>query len=114
MLTTIRWVSELIQVAGGQDVFEAKSKGGKAEDRVVTAAAVLDKDPEVILASWCGKPLEKDVIRTRPGFDALAAVQKDRIHEIPSETILQPGPGCLTDGLDQLLAVIEPLAVTPG
>lgn len=114
MLTTIRWVSELIFVAGGEDVFEPKSHGGKAEDRVVTPEAVIDAAPDVILGSWCGKPLDAAAISARPGFEQIPAVQKQRIHEIPSATILQPGPGCLSDGLDQLIEVLGPVANGAG
>lgn len=110
MLTTIRWVSELIDVAGGENVFATRSLGGKAEERVVSAEEVCRAAPDVILASWCGKPVVWEDVRTRPGFDALPAVRDENLHEIPSETILQPGPGALTDGLDQLIAVLEPVA----
>lgn len=110
MLTTIRWVSELIDVAGGENVFAARSLGSKAEERVVTTEEICRAAPEVMLASWCGKPVAWDEVRARSGFDTLPAIRNERLHEIPAATILQPGPGALTDGLDQLIAVLEPVA----
>lgn len=106
MISGIRWVSELIEVAGGEDVFAERSHGKLAKERFVTAEEVLAARPEVIVGSWCGKPVDADAIRARPGWDALPAVQNDAIHEIASELILQPGPACLTDGLDALVEIV--------
>ncbi len=106
MISGIRWVSELIEIAGGEDVFAERSRGKLAKERFVTADEVIAARPEVIVASWCGKPVKKDEIGARPGFDAVPAVQGDAIHEIASELILQPGPACLTDGLDALAGIL--------
>jgi iron complex transport system substrate-binding protein len=101
-ISAIRWVSELIEVAGGQDVFAERSTGKLAKERFVTHAEAAARDPEVIVASWCGKPVDKEAIRARPGWQDLAAVKAGRIHEIESALILQPGPAALTDGLATL------------
>ncbi|MDJ0973500.1 MAG: cobalamin-binding protein [Planctomycetota bacterium] len=107
MISCIRWVSELIEVAGGEDVFAERSRGKLAKERFVTPDEVIAAAPDVIIGSWCGKPVDKAAIRARDGWDAVPAIANDRIHEVPSATILQPGPGCLTDGLDQLAAILE-------
>lgn len=106
MISCIRWVSQLIEIAGGEDVFAGRSHGKLAKERFVTSEEVVGAQPEVIVGSWCGKPVDKDSIRTRPGWDALPAVRDGAIHEIASELILQPGPACLTDGLDALVEIL--------
>ena len=108
MICGIRWVSELIAIAGGTDVFADRAATGKlAQDRVVRPEDVVAADPEVVLASWCGEPVDVAAIRARPGFDGVAAIRAGRIHEIPSELILQPGPAALTDGLDAVVAALD-------
>jgi iron complex transport system substrate-binding protein len=107
MITAIRWVSELIEIAGGHNVFEARSLGKLAKERFVTSEEVLRENPEVVLASWCGKAFDRAAFEGRPGFAGLAAVQAGRVHEVPPEIILQPGPACLTDGLDFLVDVLK-------
>ena len=106
MISCIRWVSELIEIAGGLDVFAERSRGKLAKERFVTSEEVIAAQPDLILASWCGKPVDREAIRARAGWDGLPAVGRDRIVEIPSATILQPGPGCLTDGLDAVRAAV--------
>jgi iron complex transport system substrate-binding protein len=93
------WVSELIQVAGGEDVFRDRARAKAAKGRLVEPEEVLAARPDVILASWCGKPFEAESLQARPGWHALPAVRRGRVHEIASEIILQPGPAALTDGL---------------
>ena len=107
MICGIRWVSELLEIAGGLDVFSERSKGKLARDRFVDVEAVNQARPDLILASWCGKPLDREALLKRAGLQNVPAIQNDRIAEIPSEIILQPGPACLTDGLDQLVAEID-------
>ena len=113
MICGIQWVSELIHIAGGEDVFADRSTGKLAKERFLDADEVLQAVPEVMLASWCGKPLEPDSVRARAGWAELPALLNDRLHEIPSEIILQPGPACLTDGLAALETCIHPEAQTP-
>ena len=98
MISGIGWISELIGFAGGQDVFPELSRQPAAKDRIVTADQVIAAAPDVILASWCGKKVNVDRIRARPGWDAIPAVRTGRIHEIKAPLILQPGPAALTDG----------------
>jgi iron complex transport system substrate-binding protein len=108
LITGIGWVSELIEIAGGEDVFPHLRKEKSAKDRIVTPQAVVEAAPDVILASWCGKKVVADKIRSRPGFDRIPAVLNDRIVEIKSALILQPGPAALTDGLDAIVAALHP------
>ena len=95
-------VGQLLAVCSGRALFAERSLGKLARERFVTVEEVVREDPEVVLASWCGKPFERAAFERRPGFGRLSAVRSGRIHEIPSELILQPGPACLTDGLDAL------------
>ncbi len=82
------------------------ARGKLAKERFVQAEEVIEAKPDVIFGSWCGKPVDVDATCTRPGWEGVPAIQNGEIHEVPSATILQPGPGCLTDGLDQLEAVL--------
>ncbi|MGH9600646.1 MAG: cobalamin-binding protein [Terracidiphilus sp.] len=110
LICGIEWVEELIEIAGGEPLFPELRKCGKAQDRVVDPAAVLARDPEVILASWCGKKVNTREIASRPGWAALSAVRSGHIYEIPSDCILQPGPASLTEGVRQLHAVLARVA----
>ena len=103
----IRWVSELIEIAGGQDIFSNKSHGKLAIDREIQWFDVIEKNPDVILASWCGKPVDIDSIKKREGWNQITAIKNNRIHEIDSSIILQPGPACLTDGLNIIESLIR-------
>lgn len=109
-ISGIRWVSQLVELAGGRDIFSETSHGKGAKERYVDHAQVIEREPEAIIASWCGKPVDCDSIRQREGYEAVPAVQHDEIYELDPSIILQPGPACLTDGLDALEAIIRPLA----
>lgn len=106
LISGIGWVSELVTIAGGRDVFPGLARQGRAVDRIVAPEAVIAAAPEVILGSWCGKRLRPEKIAARPGWDAIPAVRAGRIHEIKSPLILQPGPAALTEGLDAILAAL--------
>ena len=106
MISGIAWVSELVEVAGGIDVFADRSSSKLAKDRVVTAAEVIHHAPDIIVGSWCGKKFRPEKVAQRPGFDCIPAVQRRALHEIKSSLILQPGPAALTDGLTALQAII--------
>lgn len=106
-ITSIRWVSELIEIAGGENVFADRALQPLAQARTVTHEEVVARAPEVVLASWCGKPFDRAAFCARPGFGELAAVRHDRVHEIDPAIILQPGPACLTEGLDLLERLIQ-------
>ncbi|MDG1545683.1 MAG: cobalamin-binding protein [Candidatus Poseidoniia archaeon] len=103
----IRWVSELIEIAGGIDIFSEKSHGKLAMEREIQLADVIEKDPEIILASWCGKPVDIESIKQREGWDNISAIKNNRVHEIDSSIILQPGPASLTEGLSFLESLIR-------
>ena len=102
LISGIRWVEELVAIAGGTPIFPELAAAGLAKDRIVDPAEVARRDPQVIFASWCGKKMKKATIQNRPGWDRVAAVRDDYIFEIKSTYILQPGPACLTDGVAQL------------
>lgn len=106
MISGIRWVSELIEIAGGVDVFDSLSRAQAARDRIVTPAQVIEAAPDIIIGSWCGKKLQAAKIASRPGWSDIPAVRDMQIHEIKSPLILQPGPAALGDGLDALCAIV--------
>ncbi|SIT02241.1 iron complex transport system substrate-binding protein [Roseivivax lentus] len=103
MISGIRWVSELVEIAGGQEAFPEIAKEPSAVRRIVTSEQVIAAQPDVIIASWCGKKVRPEKIAARPGWDRIPAVREGRITEIKSPLILQPGPAALTDGLDAIL-----------
>src|SRR5216684_1383453 len=109
LISGIRWVEELVEIAGGAPIFPELSNAGLARDRIVDPAEVARRDPQVIFASWCGKKVKMAAIRSRPGWDAVSAVRDDRIFEIKSTHILQPGPASLTDGVQQMHAILASL-----
>jgi iron complex transport system substrate-binding protein len=102
MISGIRWVSELIEAAGGADVFADRASEPMAKARIVTAEEICARAPEIVLASWCGKPFDRASFEARSGFDQLPAVRAGRVYELDPAIILQPGPACLSDGLDAL------------
>ena len=108
LISGIGWVSELIGIAGGIDIFPELRSRKSAKDRIVAPDTVRELAPDVVLASWCGKKVKVDGIRNRPGWDAIPAVRNNRIVEIKSPLILQPGPAALTDGLDAIVAALWP------
>lgn len=111
MISGIRWVSELITIAGGEDIFPELIDGKAAKERFVSSEDVIRRNPELILASWCGKRVRRDQILGREGWDRLGAVRCGEVHEISSTLILQPGPAALTDGLSAIHRHIERVAM---
>jgi iron complex transport system substrate-binding protein len=107
MISGIAWVSELIEIAGGEDVFADRAICKSAKDRIVTAEDVISRSPDIIIGSWCGKKFRAEKVVNRPGFEQVPAVRRGALHEIKSSLILQPGPAALTDGLAALQAIIE-------
>lgn len=105
--SAIRWVSELIEIAGGKDIFSEKSHGKLASEREILWSDVVEMNPDIILASWCGKPVDINSIIERPGWSKITAVKNKRIHELDPSIILQPGPASLTDGLKVIQSLIE-------
>jgi iron complex transport system substrate-binding protein len=106
LISGIRWVEELIEIAGGEPIFPELRESQAAKDRVVDPATVPARDPEIVIASWCGMKVNKPFIRSRAGWDQTAAVRNNHIYEIKSTYILQPGPAALTEGVRQLHALI--------
>lgn len=103
LISGIGWVSELIEIAGGEDILPQLRFQKAAKDRIVSPDVVRAAAPDIILASWCGKKVVPDKIRLRPGWSEIPAVRDNRIVEIKSPLILQPGPAALTDGLDAIV-----------
>ena len=106
LIAGIRWVSELIELAGGRDIFVELREQPNAPGRVVTPEEVVRRNPDIILASWCGKPVDREAIAARPGWHAVAAVASGQIHEIPGEDVLAPGPS-LMHGLRRIHEIIH-------
>jgi iron complex transport system substrate-binding protein len=106
LIAGIGWVSDLIEVAGGRDVFADLRDRHAAPGRVVAAADVVLRDPQIILASWCGKPVDAAAIAARSGWDKIAAVAAGEVHEIPGEDVLSPGPSLL-HGLRRIHEIIQ-------
>lgn len=106
IISGIAWVSELVGIAGGDDIFPELAAEPLAKNRILLPEAIPPRAPEVILASWCGKKVVCAKIAGRPGWEEVPAVKAGRIHEIKSPLILQPGPAALTDGLDAILAAL--------
>ena len=106
MISGIRWVAELVEIAGGIDVFPALSRHKSAKDRIVSPAELIAAAPDVIVGSWCGKKFVPAKVAARPGFAAIPAVRGGFLREIKSTLILQPGPAALTDGLDALIGIV--------
>ncbi|HDZ57440.1 MAG TPA: cobalamin-binding protein [Pseudomonas xinjiangensis] len=108
MISGIRWVSELIEIAGGQDCFAELSHFPKARQRYITDPDdVIRRAPDMIIGSWCGKRFRPELVRQRPGWELIPAVADNRLYEIKSADILQPGVSALTIGLHQLRALIH-------
>lgn len=113
LISGIRWVEELVEIAGGEPIFPELAACGKAQDRVVDPAVVALRDPEVILGSWCGMKVNRTLIRSRPGWSATSAVRNGHVYEIKSAYILQPGPASLTEGVRQIHAILAQVAGVP-
>ncbi|MGB7259409.1 MAG: ABC transporter substrate-binding protein, partial [Pseudolabrys sp.] len=106
MISGLGWVSELIEAAGGVEVFPEIATRKNARDRIVQAADVIAARPDIIIGSWCGKKFVPGKVAARPGFAAIPAVANGWLREVKSTLILQPGPAALTDGLDALAGIV--------
>ena len=106
LISGIQWVEELVALAGGVPVFPELSRQKLGKDRIVDPKKVLSRDPEVIIASWCGVKVNKSKIRGRPGWSKLSAIRQGHIYEIKSAFILQPGPAALIEGVRQIHAIL--------
>ena len=107
LISGIRWTEELVEIAGGEPIFPELASAGLAKDRIVSSDQVIARAPEVIIGSWCGKPVRKERIAARPGWQEVPAVRDGQIYEVKSTYILQPGPAALTEGVRQLHDIIR-------
>jgi len=115
LICGIRWVSEVIGIAGGDDCFPELSLQALGRNRIIAdAAEVTRRAPDIIFGSWCGKKFQPDEVAARPGWSAIPAVRTGFVREIKSSIILQPGPAALTDGLHAVQKVIEEWAHYPS
>jgi iron complex transport system substrate-binding protein len=114
-ISAIRWVSELVAIAGGDDIFPQRAAASLGRDRIVgDPAEVIAHAPDLIIGSWCGKKFRPETVAARSGWSAIPAVRTGQLHEIKSPLILQPGPAALTDGLDALHRIITHWAAPGG
>lgn len=107
LISGIRWASELIGMAGGEDVFAERARSPLARDRMPTHEEVIAAAPDIIIGSWCGKHFRPERIAARPGWQAIPAVAQGRLHEIKSAVILTPGPVAISEGLPALLDLFD-------
>src|SRR5262245_34286653 len=107
LISGIRWVDELIEIAGGAPVFPELRHSKLAKDRIVSHDRVIAAAPDVIIGSWCGKPVRKERIAGRAGWNNVPAIRNDQIYEVKSTYILQPGPAALTEGVKQLHEIVR-------
>jgi iron complex transport system substrate-binding protein len=106
LISGIRWVDELVEIAGGQSVFPHLRDARLAKDRIVSSEQVIEAAPDVIVGSWCGKPVRPAKIAARPGWEGVPAVRNGHIYEVKSTYILQPGPAALTEGVQRLQQIL--------
>jgi iron complex transport system substrate-binding protein len=102
LISGIRWVEELVEIAGGDPIFPELRDAKLGKERIVPPEVVAARDPQVILASWCGKAVKKRTIVERDGWSGVSAVRHGHVYEIKSTYILQPGPASLTEGVRQV------------
>lgn len=114
-ISAIRWVSELIHIAGGDDCFPELALQSMGKDRIIAdSMEIVRRSPDIIIGSWCGKKFRPDKVAARKGWGDIPAVKNAQIFEIKSADILQPGPAALTDGVNQLHRIIQNWAHTHG
>lgn len=111
LISGIQWVEELVEIAGGQPVFPQLRGASLAKDRIVTSEQVIAAAPDVIVGSWCGKPVRTETIRSRDGWLQIPAVRDGQLYEVKSTYILQPGPASLTEGVTQLHRIFRDWAL---
>ena len=115
MISGIAWVSELVGIAGGDDIFPERAVCGLAKDRIIVdPAEIIARQPDIILGSWCGKRFRPETVAARAGWQQIPAVRDGELHEIKSPNILQPGPAALTDGVGQMHQIFKRWAEQAG
>jgi iron complex transport system substrate-binding protein len=106
-ISAIRWVSELVGIAGGDDVFPELAQQALGKDRIIADGAdIVRRNPDIVIGSWCGKKFRPEKVAARPGWEQVNAVREGQLFEIKSADILQPGPAALTDGVEQLHRIV--------
>lgn len=111
LISGIRWVSEIFELLGADDVCRESRMEQGAKGRIYTPEVVAARDPEVVVASWCGRKAKREKIIARPGWSEVTAVREDQLYEIRSPYILQPGPALFTDGAEQVARIIRAAAL---
>lgn len=114
-ISAIRWVSELMSIAGGDDCFAELARMSLGKDRIIAdGQTIVERAPDIIIGSWCGKKFRADKVAARPGWQDVPAVRHGQLFEIKSADILQPGPAALTDGVAQLHRIVQQWVVQHG
>ena len=114
-ISAIRWVSELIEIAGGQDIFPELAQCPDGKSRIIADPEdVIRRQPDIIIGSWCGKKFRPEKVAARPGWSEIPAVKNNALYEIKSAEILQPGPAALSDGLLRLCTIMDTWHTAPG
>ncbi len=104
----IRWVGELVELAGGDNVFADLATAPLGRDRIIAdPQEIVRRAPDIIIGSWCGKKFRGERVAERPGFDAVPAVRDGELHEVKSAVILQPGPAALTEGVREIASIVR-------
>jgi iron complex transport system substrate-binding protein len=107
-ITGIRWVAELVRIAGGDDIFPERAMESLAKQRILEDSdEVVRRAPDIIIGSWCGKKFRPEKVAARPGWNAIPAVRNGELHEVKSPLILQPGPAALTDGVAAIARIVR-------
>ena len=107
LISSIQWVSELVEICGGDLIFPELANKSLGKDRIIHPDLVIDKNPDIIMGSWCGKKFKPEKVKARKGWDTINAVKNNQLYEIKSEIILQPGPACLTDGILEIQKIFR-------
>lgn len=107
LISSIKWVSELVEICGGDLIFPDLANESMAKERIIDPDLVIEKNPDIIIGSWCGKKFKPEKVKARKGWDNINAVKNNHLYEIKSEIILQPGPACLTDGITELQKIFR-------
>lgn len=110
LISGIQWVEELVDIAGGEPIYPELRRAKLGKDRIVSLEDTARRNPDVVIGSWCGKPVRTAKIAERPGWERVSAVVDGHIYEVKSAYILQPGPAALTEGVQQLHAIIQRVA----
>jgi iron complex transport system substrate-binding protein len=114
-ISGIRWVSQLVAIAGGDDCFPELAQEPLGKNRIVAdASEIVRRNPDIVVGSWCGKKFRPEKVAARAGWDHVAAVRNAQLFEIKSADILQPGPAALTDGVEQLHRIVMDWARAHG